>query len=122
MIPEYLIVSTFKRFVQVASKHRFTRMVTRLLKLQFCFLFQHPAICDFPSYFFYDNKLITDNSVKNREVKNLDFWPSPHRGPIAFCHVEGTEEVSVIATADSGAESKYNEKEANKVVSHIFRR
>ena len=54
----------------------------------------------------------------------MTFWPAQVRRqrnlPIAFCHVEGQEESSVISTSESNEESKRNMKEVRKAVCEIY--
>ena len=85
---------------------------------------QHPAICKFPSREFYNGKLKTGHGVvKNRaeEVARLqEFWPQ--KGiPFVFCDIIGSEGVHIgqKGKARVGIESKYNEKEARKIVSVV---
>jgi hypothetical protein len=70
---------------------------------------------------FYEGKLETPDSVKHRSRAKVTFWPAMVRDDkdiaVAFCHVEGIEESSIISTAVSGVDSKYNKEEARKVVS-----
>ena len=84
------------------------------------FIFQHEAICEFPSNTFYDGKLQTDEVVKKRKPNPITFWPamvSQEKDiPIVFCHVEGQEESTRIASPESNQESKWNQKEVLKTV------
>ena len=74
---------------------------------------------------FYDNKLETDLSVKNRpKNKKLEkFWPKENRHgyPIMFVNVVGEEGLDKIASSKTevkvGVDSKFNIKEAELVVS-----
>ena len=65
---------------------------------------------------------MTDISVESRsnpEV-HLRFWPCGPRKPFVFVHVEGIESESHTGRkgkARVGLESKYNKKEAEKIVS-----
>ncbi len=84
---------------------------------------QHKEICRFPSDEFYDGKLQTDISVgarTNKEAHLNGFWPGGKWKPFVFCDVVGTEGESHTgqkSTARVGVESKYNEREAVKIVS-----
>ena len=87
-------------------------------------LMQHLAICRFPSREFYNEKLKTDSEVakkREKEVTSLkEFWPQ--KGiPLVFCDIIGSEGVHIgqKGKARVGIESKYNEKEARKIVSVI---
>ena len=84
------------------------------------FIFQHEAICEFPSNTFYDGKLQTAEVVKSREPNRITFWPAMVSQkkdiPIVFCHVEGQEESTPIASPESNQESKWNQKEVLKTV------
>ncbi len=82
---------------------------------------QHEAICAFPSKEFYDDELITAESVKNREDnKDLEeFWPKGNECPIMFVDMVGEEGQDIGSSkreAKVGVDSKYNEKEAQLVV------
>ena len=83
-------------------------------------IFQHAGICEFPSHAFYDGKLQTAEVVKLRERSPITFWPAMVSQkkdiPIVFCHVEGQEESTRIASAESNQESKWNQKEVLKTV------
>ena len=58
--------------------------------------------------------------VKLRERSPITFWPAMVRQgkdiPIVFCHVEGQEESTRIASAESNEESKWNHEEVKKTV------
>ncbi|XP_068761003.1 3'-5' exoribonuclease HELZ2-like isoform X3 [Montipora capricornis] len=88
-----------------------------MLKLQYR---MHIGICKFPSKQFYDGELQTAHVVKARDPSPITFWPAMIRQqrdiPIVFCHVEGQEESSPIATSESNEESKWNMKEVQKAV------
>ena len=75
---------------------------------------QHPSICEFPSSQFYKGKLVAAKEVWERR------WPPSDIGTqrCAFIHVEGIEDVSGIDAKGSYEESKFNETEADKVVSY----
>ena len=47
-----------------------------------------------------------------------DIWKQPQTQRCVFIHVEGTEDVSGIDAKGSYEESKFNEMEANEVVSY----
>ena len=83
-------------------------------------IFQHAGICEFPSHAFYDGKLQTAEVVKLRKRSPITFWPAMVSQkkdlPIVFCHVEGQEESTRIASAESNQESKWNQKEVLKTV------
>ncbi|XP_067043097.1 3'-5' exoribonuclease HELZ2-like isoform X4 [Acropora muricata] len=89
----------------------------KMLRLQYR---MHEGICEFPSHAFYDGKLQTAEVVKLRERSPIPFWPAMIiQGkdiPIVFCHVEGQEESTRIASAESNEESKWNQKEVLKTV------
>ena len=79
-------------------------------------LSQHKEICEFPSKYFYDDQLITDESVISRtnpETKLEGFWPCGNRKPIMFVDLVGEEDMK----ARKGEGEKSNTKEAEKVVS-----
>ena len=84
--------------------------------------FQHSAICEFPSRHFYEGRLKTAESVKERDPGPVKFWPSVHFSgrflPIVFCHVEGQEQSTAISSSHSNESSKSNEKEVIKAVSN----
>jgi len=88
-----------------------------MLRLQYR---MHEAICEFPSNTFYDGKLQTAEVVKSREPNRITFWPAMVSQkkdiPIVFCHVEGQEESTPIASPESNQESKWNQKEVLKTV------
>jgi len=89
----------------------------KMLRLQYR---MHAGICEFPSHAFYDGKLQTAEVVKLRERSPITFWPAMVSQkkdiPIVFCHVEGQEESTRIASAESNQESKWNQKEVLKTV------
>ena len=102
-----------------------------LCEFTFCFLyglflFQHEEICAFPSEHFYGNRLITANSVNEREERSrmsgkfVKFWPS-HTAkdyvPLVFCNVVGKEEELVVTSHEGNERSKSNVEEKDKVVS-----
>ena len=90
------------------------------LSVPFCHCLQHPAICEFPSKQFYEGKLETDRSVKERAPDGVDFWPArdeqDQHVPLVFCHVEGTEEALVVTTEEGSEQSKSNVAEQKKTV------
>ena len=65
---------------------------------------------------------MTDNSVKYRkdhEARIQDFWPRGRKRPFAFCDVIGKEAETHTGQKEMtrvGLESKYNVKEAQKIV------
>ena len=65
---------------------------------------------------------MTDNSVKyrkNREARLRGFWPQRRSRPFAFCDVVGREAETHTGQKEMsrvGLESKYNVKEAQKIV------
>ena len=84
-------------------------------------------IFKFPASEFYSknrNIFTNENTKKEMEVKakkNLKtFWPNQDPTmPFVFCDVIGTEEVTDAEFIDKirvGQESKYNPKEADKIV------
>ncbi|KAL9956680.1 hypothetical protein ACROYT_G038197 [Oculina patagonica] len=85
----------------------------------------HPDICEFPSRHFYQGRLVTPESVINRDRgtrhrrKFIHFWPS-HTDrdyvPLVFCNVVGEEEELVVTTEEGNQRSKSNVKEKDKVV------
>ena len=90
-------------------------------------LFQHPDICEFPSQHFYQERLITPESVINRDRETIyneifiNFWPSRKEKsdyvPLVFCNAVGEEEELVVTTEEGNQRSKSNQKEKDKVVS-----
>ena len=86
------------------------------------FTLQHRAICEFPSKVFYDRQLKTDESVDRRR-SGLDlagFWPRGEQLPIVFCQVEGEENTGHIGSRGNSkvdSQSKFNQREATKIVS-----
>ena len=80
---------------------------------------QHSDLCYFPLKEFYEEKLTTDPSVaeqRRRIVAQLrGFWPRPEK-PFVFCDIVGEE--SEVHTHQQGSTvwSKYNTKEATKIV------
>lgn len=81
---------------------------------------QHKEICEFPSKHFYDDQLITADSVANRtnpETRLEGFWPCGHRIPIMFVDFVGEEDVIPRRNDEEiRVGSKSNTKEAEKVV------
>ncbi|XP_068761024.1 3'-5' exoribonuclease HELZ2-like isoform X3 [Montipora capricornis] len=102
--------------LSVSMFERHSKRAT-MLKLQYR---MHKGICKFPSKQFYDGELQTADVVKARDPSPITFWPAmirqQHDIPIVFCHVEGQEESSPIATSESNEESKWNMKEVQKAV------
>lgn len=97
----------------------FERLSDRAQMLEIQYRMQKD-ICSFPSNYFYEGKLKTDESVPTNDPKlPQSFWPDPSV-PLAFCHVEGEEESTPIKTTHSGEDSKSNQKEVRKVV-HVAR-
>ena len=83
---------------------------------------QHQAICKFPSKEFYDERLKTDICVKRRgDVLKLGrFWPQGESCPMVFCQVVGEEDdghVGLKGRAKVDSQSKFNKREAEKIVS-----
>ena len=86
----------------------------------FCCETQHSSICDFPSSQFYDGKLVAAKKVLERRWDGKlpsDIWKQAQTQRCVFIHVEGTEDVSGIDAKGSYEESKFNEMEADEVVS-----
>ena len=89
---------------------------------QLFFLYQHEALCRFPSKEFYGRRLRTDSSVMYRRDKEAllsRFWPKGKEKPFVFCDVvgqEGESHTGQKGMARVGLGSKYNEKEAKKIV------
>ena len=73
-------------------------------------------MCQFPSEFFYDDKLKTADEVRTRTPDNVS-WPNGDRYPFVFHHVEGIEESLVVSTDQGNENSKKNQQEVFKVVS-----
>ena len=69
-----------------------------------------------------DRCITTGDSVRNRsdsEAHLISFWPQGAIKPFVFCDMIGKEAVNYTGqegTARVGLESKYNEKEAKKIV------
>lgn len=69
---------------------------------------------------------MTDDSVRfrrNHEAHLHDFWPNTRKRPFVFCDIIGSEVESHTGqkgTARVGLESKYNVKEAKKIVRNPF--
>jgi len=88
-------------------------------------LLQHKALCEFPSWEFYEGKLMTDNEIrhrKNGEAHLFGFWPQGRKRPFVFCDVIGREaetHTGQKGTARVGLESKYNKEEAKKIVRSV---
>ena len=81
---------------------------------------QHPTICEFPSNQFYDGKLVAAKEVMKRSWPRklpCNVWKKQDSQRCAFIHIEGIEDTSGIDADGSYTESKYNKKEAEKVVS-----
>ena len=76
-------------------------------------------MCQFPSHFFYDDKLETAKEVKERKPDKVT-WPNGNSYPFEFHHVEGIEESLVVSTEKGNENSKKNQKEVDKVVSEYI--
>jgi len=69
---------------------------------------------------------VTDNSVKyrkDREARIHRFWPQGRNRPFAFCDVIGREAETHTGQKEMtrvGLESKYNVKEAQKIVRNLY--
>lgn len=77
-------------------------------------------MCEFPSKEFYEGRLKSDYSVRFRSFDVRNFWPRGKQSPFVFCDVEGQEETAkagVKETTRVGMASKFNKREAMKVVS-----
>ena len=87
-------------------------------------ILQHTEICKFPSNEFYENHLITDESISRRRsgLNLTHFWPRGEEWPIVFCQVVGEEESGHTGSKGSAkvdSQSKYNPTEAEKIVSKL---
>ncbi len=84
---------------------------------------QHPGICEGPSQIFYDGDLCTDESVEGRSPLGTlnNFFGRQGRYPIRFYDVIGNEDSGLrdqqVHKASVDAHSKFNAKEATKIVS-----
>ena len=71
----------------------------------------------------FTNKL-TDKEMQEKSKKLKRFWPNSNSlAPFVFCDVVGKEEVTdteYINKTRVGQESKFNSKEANKIVRHCI--
>ena len=87
--------------------------------MMFCLQTQHQSICEFPSNQFYDGKLKTSQRLNPAKLAGLEhFWPSEH--PFVFVDQISSETESHTGHHKAvrvGLESKYNQTEANCVVS-----
>lgn len=79
------------------------------------FYFQHPSLCRFPSYAFYDKKLVTKKSSKWEVLEPLRIWRD-FRNPLVFCNTEGEEEYLVNSSEEGNEMSKFNRAEIDQVV------
>ena len=77
---------------------------------------QNPAICAFPSWQFYNNKLETIPSSAWMTETPLAMWPQAEQ-PQVFCHVEGEEEYLEVRTEEGNQKSFKNEQEVQQIVS-----
>ena len=70
----------------IMLKNRYVTLSDYLIMIYYLWLFQHEAICEFPSRSFYDGRLITPPSVKNRlPLVPPSIWPGGGSHPMAFC-------------------------------------
>lgn len=83
--------------------------------LIFYLIFQHPSLCRFPSYAFYEKQLVTKKSPKLEVFEPLSIWRD-HKNPLIFCHTEGEEEYLTNISEEGNVMSKYNKAEIDQVV------
>ena len=63
----------------------------------------HDSICSWPSEEFYEGKVLTDASVRDRnQVKG---FPWPERSALAFVNIRGKEDVSDEQSVSNGVEA-----------------
>lgn len=81
-------------------------------------ILKHEEICKFPSKEFYDNQLVTDESVNQRTPQlPSNIWPGKDRVPQVFCHIEGLEDTQTVKTSEGNENSRSNCIEAKEIVS-----
>ena len=101
--------------MNISIFERLLKLYPNLLNMLTIQYRMHPEIVKFPSYLFYHNKILNDDSI-NERIKNekLDFnkiFKLPGNGkPLFFIHNEGLETL-----IESGT-SKINEEEVDLVV------
>ena len=92
----------------------------------YTFLLQHSYLCKFPAENFYAGKRMFTNSTTAKEMeikanKLKQLWPNKNPStPFVFCDVIGTEAVTdteFVSKTRVGQESKFNNQEADKIVS-----
>ncbi|PIK40191.1 putative helicase with zinc finger domain 2 isoform X1 [Apostichopus japonicus] len=77
----------------------------------------HEEICKFPSKEFYDNQLVTDESVTTHARPIAKYiWPGKDRVPQVFCHIEGLEDTQTVKTSEGNENSRSNRIEAKEIV------
>jgi len=101
-----LEVSLFERLANCAN----TRVW--LLDTQYR---MHPKLAEFPSRYFYENKLMNGVNEEDRPLPLGFQWPNPKSGPVAFINVEGREEMG----REEGGRSRRNPLEAQRVLKII---
>ncbi|XP_060082174.1 helicase with zinc finger domain 2-like [Ylistrum balloti] len=110
-----LETSLFERYANLKKKSERLNMKYTMLTWQYR---MNPKICEFPSEKFYGGKLKTANSSYWKVDKPLRIWNNPSSNehiPLAFCHIEGTEETLTVSTEEGNEQSRKNKKEAEHV-------
>lgn len=80
--------------------------------------FQHESIAEFPSKFFYNDRLTVGKDDQTK-ASPLKFWPNDRRRPVAFVHVMGVEQMMTVITTRGIEHSQSNAKEVDATVCYI---
>ncbi|XP_069126262.1 3'-5' exoribonuclease HELZ2-like isoform X4 [Argopecten irradians] len=117
-----LETSLFERYAKLGKKKQNLNMKYTMLVWQYR---MNPKICEFPSETFYDGKLKTAQSKYWMVDRPLRIWKktsiSDHKAdpnghiPLAFCHIEGSEEALTVSTEEGNERSMKNREEAEHV-------
>ena len=102
---EGLGTSMFERLIRVGG------IDSCMLTVQYR---MHESICSWPSREFYEEKLVSDSSVRNRE--RVERFPWPADSAFAFIDIQGEEQLSETQSVSNHVEARL----AINIVKHLL--